>query len=141
MKAKLVLVASGVAAALIGFWAGSYSTRHQWERIQEGVLANQTHFANRGRAATAVSVLHQLAAGKHSEARDSVEMQLDLGVSGMLFFASNYSRTGLDSADALVLDQARSYRSLHPWSNSARPDLDEMMRRAFKQGTATAYEH
>src|SRR2546426_7679851 len=125
MKTKLVMVAIGVAATLLGFWTGSYRSRHRWQQTREGDFQSQNHIALRGRAATAVSVLSRLAEGKQSEARDALEMQLDLGISGMLFYLSNYSRTGVDSIDAMVIGQARSYRSQHPWTNSLRPDLTE----------------
>src|SRR5580765_8492995 len=104
MKTKLVLLGIAVAVALCGFWIGSSRTRHEWEQNMERVLQEQNHIANRGRAATAVSALSRLAEGKQSEARDNLEMQLDLGVSGMLFYVSNYSRSGLDSIDAMVID-------------------------------------
>jgi hypothetical protein len=131
MKTKLALLGIGVAVALCGFWIGSYRTRHEWDQKMALVLQDQNHIANRGRAATAVSALSRLAEGKQSEARDKLEMQLDLGVSGMLFYVSNYSRSGLDGIDAMVMDQARSYRSQHPWTNSLRPDLSELLGRAL----------
>jgi hypothetical protein len=131
MKTKLALLGIGVAVALRGFWIGSYRTRHEWDQKMALVLQDRNHIANRGRAATAVSALSRLAEGKQSEARDKLEMQLDLGVSGMLFYVSNYSRSGLDGIDAMVMDQARSYRSQHPWTNSLRPDLSELLGRAL----------
>jgi hypothetical protein len=131
MRAKLSILAVGAAAALCGFWAGSYHADQKWEQIAERQLQSQNHVANRGRAAIAASVLRNLAESKQSEARDALEWQLDLGIYGMLFYVSNYSRTGVDSIDVLVIDRARSYRSQHPWTNSPRPDLTETLRRAF----------
>jgi hypothetical protein len=131
MNTKLALLGIGVALALCGFWIGSYRTRHEWDQKMQWVLQDQNHIANRDRAATAVSALSRLAEGKQLEARDKLEMQLDLGISGMLFYVSNYSRSGLNTVDAMVIDQARSYRSQHPWTNSLRPDLSEFLGRAF----------
>ena len=133
MKTKLVMVAIGVAAGLFGFWTGSNRSRHKWQQIREWEFQSQNHIANRTRASIAVSALSRLAEGKQLEARDALEMQLDLGISGMLFYFSNYSRTGTDSIDDWVVGHALSYRSQHPWTNSLRPDLTETVRRAFKK--------
>jgi hypothetical protein len=132
MKAKLALLGIGIAVALCGFWIGSYRARQEWEKKMEWALQDQNHTANRGRAATAVAVLGRLGEGKQSEARDKLEMQLDLGICGMVFYVSNYSRR-LDSVDAMVIEQARSYRSRQPWTNSLRPDLAEVVQRAFNK--------
>ncbi len=134
MKTRLIIIGMGAAAALGGFAAGLHHARQRWEQIAERQLQSQNHVANRGRAATAVAVLSRLAEGKQSEARDALEMQLELGIHGILFYASNYARTGLDSTDTMVMDQARSYRLQHPWTNSQRPDLTETVRRAFSKG-------
>jgi hypothetical protein len=136
MKTKLIMLGIGVAAALCGFWAGSYRTRHEWEQTSEWLCQQQNYHANRGRAATAASVLSRLADAKDSEARDMLEWQLDLGIHGMLSYLSNYWRAGgagADSRDATVIDQARLYRSQHPWTNSPNPNLSEFVRKALNK--------
>jgi len=131
VKSKLIIAAIIAAAALCGFSLGSYRTRQVWEEIAQQQSESQTRNANAIRAAQAVRALSYLAEGKQSEARDALEHQLDLGLTGVVEYDSLFSSPERVTLDIRVIRQARDYRSQHPWTND-RPELVERVQKAFK---------
>jgi len=131
VKSKLIIAAIIAAAALCGFSLGSYHTRQVWEEIAQRQSESGTLNANIIRASQAVRALSYLAEGKQSEARDALEHQLDLGLTGVVAYDSSFPSPEHGILDILVIRQARAYRSQHPWTND-RPELVEWVQKAFK---------
>jgi len=90
VKSKLIIAAIIAAAALCGFSLGSYHTRQVWEEIAQRQSESGTRNANIIRASQAVRALSYLAEGKQSEARDALEHQLDLGLTGVVAYDSSF---------------------------------------------------
>ena len=128
VKSKLIIVAVIAGALLCGFWVGSYRTRKAWEEIAERQNAVSVRNYNRGMAAKALPVLRLLTEGKHSEARELLEQQLDSGLATVAAYASY---TPSDVLNEQVIRSARAYRSQHPWTNP-EPRLVQGVQKAFK---------
>jgi len=131
VKSRLIIAAIIAAAALGGFWVGSYRTRLVWDEMSQRQSESQNRSANVIRVAQTVRALSYLAEGKQSEARDALEHQLDLGLAGVAEYDSLVSSPEHGILDTLAIRQARVYRSQHPWTND-RPELVEWVQKAFK---------
>src|SRR5207249_977422 len=127
------IAAISAAAALYGFSLGSYRTRQVWEEIAQRQSESGIRNANIIRAAQAVRALSYLPEGKQSEARDALEHQLDLGLTGFVAYDSSFPSPERGILDILVIRQARAYRSQHPWTND-RPELVEWVAESFQVG-------